>query len=159
MPRPKTRPTLQQALIKAEKYCAYQERSQWEVKRKLTGMGLSSSEADEIMVQLIRSNFLNEERFARAFSKGKHRTKQWGVRKIAVELKSRGISEKLSGQVLAEIDHEAYLDTLRNLIAKKDKTLREDDPWKRAGKLKTWLVGKGYEPELVIAEVDRFLQL
>lgn len=159
MSRPKTRPTLQQARLKAEKYCAYQERSQLEVKRKLLNMGLTGSEADEILVHLIRNNFLNEERFARAFSQGKQKTKQWGLRKIQQQLKVKGVNEKLSSQVLSEIDHEAYLQNLRNLLEKKNRTLKETDPWKRSVKLKTYLTGKGYEPELVIREVEKRLNV
>jgi regulatory protein len=157
MPSPKTRPTLEQARLKAEKYCAYQERSQQEVKRKLLSMGLSGNEADEIMVQLIGSNFLNEERFARAYSQGKHRAKQWGLRKIQHQLKAKGVSEKLSKQVLSEIDSKEYLKNLKNLLEKKNRNLKEPDLWKRSAKLKSYLIGKGYETELVISEVEKYL--
>jgi regulatory protein len=156
--KPKTRPTLQQARLKAEKYCAYQERSQLEVKNKLIGMGLTIAETNEILVELVRNNFVNEERFAYAFAKGKLKIKKWGNRKITMALKNKGITENLIQKVLKEIDPNQYIVELRFNIQKKDRTLKENDPWKRAGKLKQYLMGKGFEPELVFREVDAFLK-
>jgi regulatory protein len=157
-PKPKTRPTLQQAKLKAEKYCAYQERSQLEVKNKLLGMGLTMAETNEILVELVRDNFINEERFAQAFAKGKLKVKKWGNRKITMALKNKGITETLIQKVLREIDPNQYIEELRFSIQKKARTLKESDPWKRAGKLKQYLIGKGFEPELVFKEVDAFLK-
>jgi regulatory protein len=157
-PKPKTRPTLQQAKLKAEKYCAYQERSQLEVKNKLLGMGLMMAETNEILVELVRDNFINEERFAQAFAKGKLKVKKWGNRKITMALKNKGITETLIQKVLREIDPNQYIEELRFSIQKKARTLKESDPWKRAGKLKQYLIGKGFEPELVFKEVDAFLK-
>ena len=158
MSKPKTRPTLQQARLKAEKYCAYQERSQLEVKNKLIGMGLTIAETNEILVELVRDNFINEERFAYAFAKGKLKIKKWGNRKITIALKNKGITETLIQKVLREIDPNQYIEELRFSIQKKARTLKESDPWKRAGKLKQYLIGKGFEPELVFKEVDAFLK-
>jgi regulatory protein len=158
MQRPKTRPTLQQARLKAEKYCAYQERSQLEVKNKLLGMGLMMAETNEILVELVRDNFINEERFAQAFAKGKLKVRKWGNRKITMALKNKGITETLIQKVLREIDPNQYIEELRFSIQKKARTLKESDPWKRAGKLKQYLIGKGFEPELVFKEVDAFLK-
>jgi regulatory protein len=157
-PRPKTRPTLQQARIKAEKYCAYQERSQQEVKLKLLGMGLTHSESAEILAELVMQNFVNESRFAHAFAKGKLKVKKWGSRKIAIALKNKGITDALIQEVLKSIDPDYYLSELRLSIEMKAKTIKEIDPWKKAGKLKQYLIGRGYEAELVFREVDRFLK-
>ncbi|MEK0421572.1 MAG: hypothetical protein RLZZ161_1423 [Bacteroidota bacterium] len=156
--KPKTRPTLQQARLKAEKYCAYQERSQLEVKTKLLGMGLTLAETNEILVDLVRDNFINEERFAVAFAKGKLKIKKWGNRKITMALKNKGISESLIQRVLKALDPDIYIGELRFNIEKKARTMKESDPWKKAGKLKQYLIGKGFEPELVFREVDAFLK-
>lgn len=158
MQRPKTRPTLQQARLKAEKYCAYQERSQLEVKNKLMGMGLTIAETNEILVDLVRDNFINEERFAYAFAKGKLKIKKWGNRKITMALKNKGITEGLIQKVLKKIDPDHYIGELRFNIEKKSRLMKETDPWKKAGKLKQFLIGKGFEPELVFREVDAFLK-
>lgn len=156
--KPKTRPTLQQARLKAEKYCAYQERSQLEVKNKLLRMGLTVTETNDTLVELVRDNFINEERFAFAFAKGKLKVKKWGSRKIAMALKNKGITESLIKKVLKDLDPHQYIGELRFSIQKKAKTIKENDPWKRAGKLKQYLIGKGFEPELVFREVDAYME-
>ena len=83
----------EEALAKMQRYCAYQERCHEEVRSKLLNMGVYSDWREEIIVQLIEENFLNEERFARSFARGKFRIKQWGRNRIRQELKKRKISD------------------------------------------------------------------
>ena len=121
-------------------------------------MGLTIAESNEILVELVRDNFINEERFAYAFAKGKLKIKKWGNRKIALALKNKGIGESLIKSILQDLDPNLYIEELRFNIQKKNRTLKETDLWKRAGKLKQYLLGKGFEPELVFKEVDAFLK-
>ena len=72
----------QEALAKAMRYCAYQERAPREVAEKLKELGQSPSEVTELLQQLKDDDFVNEQRFAKLFSSGKFRIKQWGKRKI-----------------------------------------------------------------------------
>ena len=62
-----------QALVKAQATCAYQERCQQEMRDKLYEWGLHSEAVENMIAQLISDNFLNEERFAKAFAGGKFR--------------------------------------------------------------------------------------
>ncbi|MCC6186076.1 MAG: RecX family transcriptional regulator, partial [Chitinophagaceae bacterium] len=48
-------------------YCAYQERSQKEVRNKLYENGANKNEVDNLMILLIQENFLNEERYAQSY--------------------------------------------------------------------------------------------
>jgi regulatory protein len=91
--KPKKKLTPNQALIKAQMSCAYQERCQQEIRDKLYEWGLHSNEVENIIADLISTNFLNEERFAKAFAGGKFRIKKWGKVKIKIELKKRKISD------------------------------------------------------------------
>ena len=83
--------TKEQAIQKLRQYCAYQERSHHEVKQKLWALGVYSSYHDEIISSLIEDNFLNEERFAKAFAGGKYRMKDWGRKKIYYALKEKKV--------------------------------------------------------------------
>ena len=104
---------------KLEAYCAYQERCQWEVRKKLSEKGIRGEQAEELISGLITEGFLNEERFARAFSRGKFRMKNWGKHRIIHELKLRDISPRCIQDGLTEIDPEEYADTLRREDEKK----------------------------------------
>src|SRR6478735_4591510 len=74
--------SIDQSLVKAQKYCAYQERSQQEVRDKLYTFGLHKNQVEELISRLISDGFLKEERFAIAYATGKFRSKKWGVIKI-----------------------------------------------------------------------------
>ena len=100
---------------KLEHYCVYQERCHDDVLQKLRGMALNSDEIDEVIVHLIENNFLNEERFACCFARGKFRIKKWGKIRIVNELKSRTISQYNINTALKEIDDEEYTTTFHSL--------------------------------------------
>src|SRR5690606_17889250 len=95
--------TRKQAIEKMEHYCAYQERSQQEVRDKLYSLGLRSADIEEIIADLIQNNFLNEERFAAAYAQGKFRMKSWGKLKIKQGLKLKRVSDKLIVKALNQI--------------------------------------------------------
>ena len=70
--------TQNEALEKIKKYCAYQERCQSEVRQKLYDFELHNNDIENILCSLIEQNFINEERFAKNFVRGKFRQKKWG---------------------------------------------------------------------------------
>ena len=142
--------TPHQALPKAKQYCAYQERSHSEVKDKLYGFGLNTTEVDEILSVLIEENYLNEERFAIAFAGGKFRIKQWGKVKITHALKQKQVSAYCIKKALQQIDYDAYLKTLQKLFDAKIKTLKgEKNIFIKKKKLQDYLLQKGFESDLV----------
>ena len=104
--------TVKEATLKLMQYCAYRDRSHKEVEEKLREMRMIPAACEQIIIQLMQENFLNEERFARSFVRGKFRIKKWGRIKIKQELKFREISAPLIKIALTEIDEKEYLKTL-----------------------------------------------
>jgi regulatory protein len=137
------------ALEKAENYCAYQERSQQEVRDKLFEWGVYPQVVERVISKLIESNFLNEERFAIAFATGKLRQKGWGRQKIKQGLKLKKVSEPLIKKALKSVDEGEYLEMLRQVIQKREKLSIEKDPYKRKYKLYQYALSRGYESDLV----------
>jgi regulatory protein len=138
-----------EALGKIQRYCAYQERSHQEVKYKLHSYGLNSDEVDEIISRLIIDNFVNEERFAKAFAGGKFRIKKWGRNKIEHELESLGLTKNCITRGLKEIDPSDYKKTLHTLLKKKANEVSEENLYAKRNKIARFAISKGYEPELV----------
>lgn len=137
-------------LVKAANFCAYQERTQAEVRERLQKWGVEGDEADEIIVYLIEDNYLNEGRFAKIFAGSKFRVKNWGRQKILYELKARKLSEHSIREGLAEIDDEDYIEKLKALIEKKKRELRtEKQPLVLKQKLALYAMSKGFEGDLV----------
>ncbi len=137
------------ALEKMRKYCAYQERCHKEVRQKLLRLEVYGDELEEIIYELIQENFLNEERYARSYARGKFRFKKWGRLKIIQELKRREISEYCIGSAMEEIDEDEYISTLNKLAAKKWEEYHRLKIFDRKGNTARYLINKGYEPELV----------
>lgn len=138
-----------EVLQRARKYCAYQERSHSEVRNKLLQWGQRGAALEEIIAKLIEENFLNEERFAKAYSGGKFRLKGWGRNKIIQQLHFKKISEYNIKQAMKEIDEPEYLKMLKKIIQKKSVTLRGLTVYEKKNKLYRFLITKGYETELV----------
>ena len=145
--------TKEQAIQKLRQYCAYQERSHSEVKQKLWDLGVWRSEHDDIIASLIEDDYLNEERFAKAFVGGKFRMKDWGRKKIYYGLKEKGIGDYLIKRAMKEIDEDVYQKTLRELAEKKYESLKGEQYLVRKKKTMDYLLQKGYEHELVNAAV------
>lgn len=140
----------QTALAKAEHYCAYQERAQQEVRDKLYEWGLWSDDVEELISELIQTNFLNEERFTQAYVSGKFKIKHWGKVKIKQGLKLKRIPDKMIQRALNGIDYDEYLKTILLGAQKKAPLIKENDPFKRQYKLVNYLMGKGFERDLII---------
>ncbi|MBA4851991.1 regulatory protein RecX [Emticicia sp. BO119] len=137
-------------LVKAANFCAYQERTQAEVREKLQKLGVEGDEANEMIVYLIEENYLNEGRFAKIFAGSKFRVKHWGRTKILYELKARKLSEHSIREGMAEIDEDEYIETLCTLIEKKKRELRaEKQPLVLRQKLARYAMSKGFEGDLV----------
>ncbi len=134
---------------KAEHYCAFQERSHQEVRNKLYEWGLYGSEVEKMITELIQEDFLNEERFAIAYTLGKFRMKKWGRFKIRRGLKLKSVSEPLIRLSMKQIDEAEYLSNLETLLVKKNELLHEKDDFKRYHKLLNYALGKGYEADLI----------
>ncbi len=141
-------PAYDVALAKLQHYCAYQDRCHQEVRTKLLDLGVRGHELEIIITELIQENFLNEERFARSFARGKFRIKRWGRIKIKIELKKRDVSAYCIKKGLSEIDDIEYYDTLEKVILTKKKSLKPDTEFKQKYKLVQHAMRRGFETAL-----------
>ena len=137
------------ALEKARSYCQYQEQNHQEVKEKLYGWGLHKKDVEEIMAALVTEGFLNEERFAATYAGGKFRIKKWGKQKIKLALKQKKVSDYSINKALKEIDDHDYRKTLRAIITKKQKEIKEPVAMKKKYKIAQYLLSRGYEKEMI----------
>jgi len=149
--------TVEEALQKLMHYCAYRDRSQKEVEDKLREMHMIDAAREKIIIELMQEGFLNEERFARSFARGKFRIKKWGKIKITRELKIRSISTPVIKLGLSEIDDTEYHATLHELAEKKLRQLNEPNEYKKKGKLAEYLIRKGYESPLVYDLIEELI--
>lgn len=148
--------TVEEAQRKLEQYCAYQERCHDEVIQKLRSLNMIPQAIDAIVVHLLDHNFLNEERFACSFARGKFRIKHWGKRRITNELKARNISKYNIDRALKEIPEGEYLETFHHIADKQWEMVLETNILKKKKKVMDYLLRKGYESNLVQEKIYEF---
>ena len=149
--------SIDEAQKKMERYCAYQERCHKEVIEKLKGMRMIPEAIDIIMVHLITYDFLNEERFAKAFARGKFRIKKWGKTRIIKELKFRDISRYSIDSALREITEEDYERTLNDLMQKRMAEVKEKNIYKKKKKVADYMLYRGWESHLVYEKLSELV--
>ena len=128
-------------------YCAYQDRCVQEVRTKLATFDMPDSEREKILKLLVDEGYLDDERYASTFVRSKIHLKKWGVNKIRMALKMKGIADEIISNALSEIDPEIYREELIKVL--KTKKINETDPYKCRAKLAQYAIQKGYEPGLV----------
>lgn len=138
-----------EAITNIQRYCALQDRCHYEVRSKLLERGIYGDILEEMISDLISEGFLDEERFAKSFVRGKFRMKGWGRNKIVQELKLRQVSEYSIREGLKEIDDNEYMTTLEKLYQKKLKITKYKDQYDRYKKMTAFLMSKGYEYDLI----------
>lgn len=145
-----------QARSKLQAFCAYQERCHKEVRSKLLDLGIYGDDVEAIIADLIEDNFLNELRYAIAFAGGKFRIKKWGKHRIIRELKLNQVSAySIKKAIQSELPDEDYLETLEQVIQKRNRLLKEPNLYKRKQKIAKYVIDKGFESPLVWETIHR----
>ena len=152
--------SFEQALVKMEAWCAYQDRCLFEVQNKLQSWNIDFSVQEKIIEKLILNRFLDEKRFVDSFISGKVRIKRWGRIKIKHHLFQKRVDKKLIEQGLKTIDLEIYWDNLIALATRKSSEIKpSEDPWKAKQKIMMYLASKGYEQDLIFEAVKEVILL
>ncbi|WP_413513116.1 regulatory protein RecX [Myroides odoratus] len=143
-----------EAKRKLENYCAYQDRCHSEVINKMYLLGITPQIHDDLLVHLIEHRFLNEERFAKSFVRGKHRLSAWGKNRITAELKFRDINSRLIAIALTEIEDKEYFETFDRISANRWSQLTDQDLLKKKQKFQAYLFRKGYSISDIISKTQ-----
>ena len=150
--------SLEEATQKLEYYCSYQDRCHKEVEEKLRALNMIPQASEQIIGHLITHNFLNEERFACSFARGKHRIKQWGKIRIINELKFRKISKYNIDSALKKISLEEYSTTFHQLSERHWESIKERNLNKKKKKFCDFLLRKGFESQLIYEKMNDLIR-
>jgi regulatory protein len=141
--------TPDQVLDKMAKYCAYQERCVKDVKDKLKTFDISEEEKTKILDYLLDNRFVNDNRFAKAFVRGKVNQSGWGVNKIRFHLIQKGIDKDIIDEALGQTDNEVYRQRLIDILKAKSKTIKANSDFEKKRKLAAYAMQKGFEGNLI----------
>ncbi len=150
MPKSPAKPlTPDQVLDKMAKYCAYQERCVKDVRDKLKTFDIPQEERTKILDYLLDNRFVDNERFAKAFVRGKVNQSGWGLNKIRFHLMQKGIAKELIDEALGQTEEEVYRQRLIDILKTKAKTVKAENDFEKKRKLATYAMQKGFEGNLV----------
>ena len=150
MPKQPAKPlTPDQVLDKMAKYCAYQERCVKDVRDKLKTFDILEEEKTKILDYLLDNRFVNDERFAKSFVRGKINQSGWGVNKIRFHLIQKGIDKDIIDEALGQTDNEVYRQRLIDILKTKSKTIKADSDFEKKRKLAAYAMQKGFEGNLI----------
>ena len=150
MPKAPSKPlTPDQVLDKMAKYCAYQERCVKDVRDKLKTFDIPQAEKDKIFDYLLDNRFVNDERFAKSFVRGKINQSGWGFNKIRFHLVQKGIAKEIIDEALEQTDEEVYRQRLIDILRVKAKSVKAETEFEKKRKLAAFAMQKGFEGSLV----------
>ena len=150
MPKQSSKPlTPDQILDKMAKYCAYQERCVKDVRDKLKTFDILQEERDKILDYLLDNRFVNDERFAKSFVRGKINQSGWGINKIRFHLVQKGIAKEIIDEALGQTDEEVYRQRLIDILKAKAKSVKAETEFEKKRKLAAYAMQKGFEGSLV----------
>lgn len=129
-----------------------------EVQKKLREKEYDEETIQRVLSLLREYKLLDDERYAELYLKEKLRSR--GQKKAKLELLQKGVDKEILNQALDSIkDSNIEEETCLKLARKKYDQLskREQDPYKLKSKLYTFLVGKGYDYELIGSTLRKIL--
>ncbi len=136
------------ALLRMADFCVRGEHCAAEIREKLRKLLVPASAADEIIDYLEQNRYIDNLRYAKAFTRDKVRLSGWGRNKIRMALAMKKISSSDIREAFDEIDPEDYTDALYKAAQAKARNLDLDDYNDRA-KLYRHLASKGFESNLI----------
>ncbi|REC49754.1 regulatory protein RecX [Chryseobacterium pennipullorum] len=146
--------TFEEIKQKLVNYCVYQDRCHTEVEQKMKEFLLINEAKEEILLYLMKENFLNEERYTRSYIRGKFYIKHWGRNKIKTNLKQKQVSEKLIKICLDEIFEDDYIKIIRKIY--EDYFSRQSglQEYQRKSKTIKYLMSRGFEYESILQVIN-----
>ena len=139
---------------KAAVLCSRSEKSAAAIRKKLVEWGLKHDETDEVIEKLIEENFINDVRYACSYVRDKFRFNKWGKIKITFNLKAENISSEIVQQALEEINDEDYYNTLTELVASKNKSVKAVNVYDRKSKLLRFAQSRGFESGIILEVLE-----
>lgn len=132
-------------LMQMQRLCSTKEYCRFDIYEKLKKSELNDNDKKKIIETLVNQNFINEQRYVRAFIHDKLFLSKWGLTKIKYVLQQKNIDIELLNNFLYEVDEEKYLESFLGLAKAKWKSLKDNDPYLQKQKLIRYLMGRGVE--------------
>ncbi len=154
-PRERKTKTAQQALQSLMRLCARSEKSTGDALRLMRTWGVPEGEQRGVLDRLIADRYIDNRRYAEAYTREKSRLSGWGERKIAMQLRLKGVEKEVISAVLSElVEDEGKGERLRAKLERKMRTTKAANDYELRGKLLRYALGLGYDYDTAMAAVE-----
>jgi regulatory protein len=154
-PRERKSKTAAQALQSLMRLCSRAEKSTGDARRLMRTWGVPEAEQQEVVDKLVAQRFIDNRRYAEAYAREKSSLAGWGARKIAMQLRQKGVERDVITQTLAMLDADAQNDKLVEKLQRKQRTTKAANSYELRGKLLRYALGLGYDYEQAMGALDK----
>ncbi|MDR2882165.1 MAG: RecX family transcriptional regulator [Alistipes sp.] len=156
MPTVTKQKTPAEALASLMRLCSRAEKSSGDARRLMRGWGVAPSDAERVLAELTAKRFIDDERYANAYTRGKMRASGWGAHKIRAALAAKGIPRELIDNALRElIDPDAQSVRLEKQLERKIARVKAATPYELRTKLTRYALSLGYDYETAAEAVEK----
>lgn len=138
-----------EALIRLQDLCARSEQCSPELRKKLAGWMINAADSERIMESLVKHRFVDDARFARAYTADKLRFSGWGRYKIMRGLMAKRLGRDIIETALATINMEEYTSVARRVLIVKARSIKEGNTYEGRTKLFRFGASRGFETEMI----------
>lgn len=149
--RPKTSAEALQSLMRL---CSRAEKSSGDALRLMHRWGVPEAEQQGVLDKLITQRFIDDRRYAEAYVREKSQLSGWGTRKIAMQLRQKGVDKDIITEVLAALDDDDMRQRLRERLERKLRTTKAATEYDLRGKLLRHALSAGYDYDITVEIID-----
>ena len=154
-PRERKPKTAQQALQSLMRLCARSEKSTGDALRLMRTWGVPEAEQRGVLDKLLTNRYIDNRRYAEAYTREKSNLAGWGERKIAMQLRLKGVERETISAVLAELmTDDTKQERLRDKLEHKLRSIKATNDYELRGKLLRYALGLGYDYDVAIDVVE-----
>ena len=155
-PEPKKRrdKSAAEALQSLMRLCARAEKSSGDAMRLMRTWGVAEAERQGVLDRLVTQRFIEDRRYAEAYVREKSTLAGWGARKIAQQLRLKGVSKDIITEVLATLDSDDARTRLTDKLQRKLRTTKAATDYELRGKLLRYALSLGYEYDLAMEAIN-----
>ena len=153
-PRERKPKTAQQALQSLMRLCARSEKSSGDALRLMNQWQVPQSECGAVLDKLLKDRFIDDSRYAEAYVREKSRLSGWGARKIAMQLRQKGVSQDVIAEALKQLDSDIELPRLVEKLRRKARTTKYSSDYELRGKLLRYALSLGFDYDLAQRAVE-----
>lgn len=156
-PRERKSKSAAEALQSLMRLCARGERSTGDAMRLMRTWGVPEGERQAVVDRLVAQRFIDNSRYAELYVREKSRLSGWGARKIAMQLRTKGVEKEVIAEALAIIDRDEQSDRLAEKLRRKMCTTKAQSDYEMRGKLLRYALGLGYDYDDASTALDKIM--